>query len=296
MKLTILLTSMLIPICAFAQGTSVGDANLRFLFPARVLGMAGASVADPNNASNSFLNPASLASGSSPEIMFSQLQWIQDIQTQMISTSLPLAVGTAALAISSTSVSDIQIRDIPGPPIGTFNAHSTVFQLGYAFPILSDLMVGTSLKYLYDKIYVDEATGYAIDLGGLYTTPVEGLTLGASLTNVGKMNKFRTQASDLPSNLDIGANYAFKLDDFDVSTAAAFGRQTVTGANAIHVGAEAEYSKLFAIRLGYQTGYDLRGMSAGLGIHYSIVHLDYAFVPFSSGFGDAHIITLAVRL
>jgi hypothetical protein len=297
MKTLSFLLVLALPVLGFAQGTSSGEANLQFLYPARILSLGGAPIADPNDVTASFANPACLASGKSLQVMFSQLQWIQDIQTQLLSTSLPLSVGTAAFAITSTSVGDIPIRDIPGPPLGSFGYHSTSFQLGYGIDLLPELSLGTSVKYLYDKLYVDEASGYAVDVGTLYRTPIEGLSLAGALTNLGQLNAFRTQKTDLPTKLGVGAYYSVTYSDVELGGALAFGHETAAGGmNQIAVGAEATYDKLLSIRVGYQSGYEIRGLSAGIGFHYSVVQVDYAYIPFSQGFGNANILTIGLNL
>ncbi len=295
MKLSAIFVCLILPSIAVAQGSSTGESYLKFLYPARVLSMGEAAVADPSYATTSFVNPACLVSAKSPEIMFSQLQWIQDIQTQLLHTTLPLSFGTVSLGISSTSVGGIEVRDVPGPSLGTFSAHFTTFQLGYGTAIFDNVSVGTTVKYLYDKLYVDEASGFGLDFGGLYKTPLEGLTVGFSLTNFGKMGSFRAVSSDLPSMAIGGVNYQVNENDFDLIGDAAVSRETNSGTTAIHVGGEATYSDLVSLRIGYRTGYDARGISAGLGIRYSLLQLDYAYVPFSQGFGDAHVITVAIR-
>jgi len=297
MKSLAIIVLALMPLLAVAQGTSTGEPSLKFLFPARFLSMAGSPLADPNHTSASFANPACLATGKSLEIMFSEMQWIQDIQTQLLSTFIPLPMGSAAFSISNTSISDIPIRETPGPAIGSFDSHSTSFQLGYGLEILPDFGVGATAKYLYDKLYVDEASGYALDLGALYQTPIEGITIGASLTNLGHLSAFRSQETDLPTQVDIGADYAISASGFDFVGAVTLGRETVSnGTSEVRIGGEATYDKLLSVRLGYQTGYEIRGLCMGLGIRYSVVQLDYAYIPFSEGFGDANILTIGVTI
>jgi hypothetical protein len=50
------------------------------------------------------------------------------------------------------------------------------------------------------------------------------------------------------------------------------------------------------LRFGYQTGIDTRGFSAGMGIRYSIVTIDYAYVPFSLQVGNSHLISIGFDL
>lgn len=296
MKRYFLMSLLLLPTFVRAQGSTSGDSYLKFLYPARVLSLGTATVADPLNSTSSFLNPASLTASKSLDVMFSQLQWIQDVQTQILNTSFPFVTGTLSVTLSNTGVGNIEVRDVPGPPIGTFDAHFSTIQLGYALPITEGLSVGASGKYLYDKLYTDDASGYGIDLGALYALPVEGMTLGVSVTNLGSVASFRTQKTDLPSQANAGLDYRFTGNDFEFAGDFALSRDIRESLTSAHFGAEATYNKLLSLRLGYLTGYDIRGFSAGLGVRYSLIHLDYAFVPFSQGFGDAHIITIGISL
>ena len=296
MKSFAIFVLLLFPAYGIAQGTSVGEASLKFLFPARTLAMAQATIADTEDATTSFANPACLAFGNSLQLSFSQMQWIQDIQSQILNSSVPLWGGNAALAISSTNVADIPVREVPGPPIGSFTAHSTVFQLGYGLDILTDVSVGVMAKYLYDKLYIDEASGYGVDIGAIYRAPLEGLAFGAAVTNVGRMSAFRSESTDLPTKIDIGADYSVSVGDLDIVGALALGKETMSGGTSqLQVGGEATYGKLLSLRAGYQTGYDVRGLTAGLGISYSMFQVDYAYIPFSQGFGNANIITVGVK-
>ncbi len=296
MKTRLVVLSVFFPTLMYAQGTSTGEAELKVLYPARYLSMAEATIADTASTTSYFANPASLAAGNAMQVMFSQLQWIQDIQTQQLAASLPTSYGSFAFAISSTSVNDIPVREIPGPPIDVFSSHSTVFQLGYALDPLPGLSAGVSAKYLYDKLLEDEASGYAVDLGLVFRTPLDGLSVAGAVTNIGQVSAFRSVKTDLPTKVDIGAQYGFTDGDFAARVALALGHETASsGTNSVRVGGEITYDKFLSIRAGYQTGYEIRGLSAGLGIEYSFIQLDYAYIPFSQGFGDANVITIGVR-
>ncbi len=234
-----------------AQGTSTGQADLKFLFPARILSMANAAIADTASITAYFANPACLSQGNTTELIFSQMQWIQDIQTQQLAASLPTSFGVFALGLSNTSVDNIPVREIPGPPIGTFNSHSTVFQLGYAFDPVSGLSTGVSFKYLYDKLFQDEASGYSVDLGAVFRTPVEGLSVGGAVTNIGRVNAFRSVKTDLPTMLDIGAEYGTVSEDFAIKAALALSHETASaGTNSVMAGGEVSYSEFLSIRAG----------------------------------------------
>jgi hypothetical protein len=228
--------------------------------------------------------------------MFSHTEWIQDVHTEFLSTAAPFRYGSLALSIANTSVDGFEVRTIPGPPIGTFNTQSTSFQLTYGIKLTETISLGIAPKYLYEKIFVDEATGWGIDIGTLYTPPVEGLTLGFALTNLGSLSAFRNERTDFPSQLRLGGTYSFSLDVVSFRTAAAFSSELGVSVNHISIGTEATYNDAVTVRFGYKTGYEYRGFSAGVGLRYSMAMIDYAFLPSSSQMGTAHIISIGFIL
>jgi hypothetical protein len=45
---------------------------------------------------------------------------------------------------------------------------------------------------------------------------------------------------------------------------------------------------MLALRAGYQTGYDDKGLAAGLGLYLKNLEFGYAYTPFLSNLGDSH--------
>ena len=63
----------------------------------------------------------------------------------------------------------------------------------------------------------------------------------------------------------------------------------------IHFGGEYFYNNIIALRFGYMTGYEAKGITAGLGIFWEGLNFDYAFLPYSFSsynLGSAHTISL----
>jgi hypothetical protein len=294
-SVSILVILVLSAASAFAQGTSTSSSYLMLPLSARSAALGDATIADPRSFASSFLNPANLSSDGPATITFSHLQWIQDVKTEFGGTSIPFAIGTFGFSVMNTNISGIEIREIPGPPAGTFSAHFATVQVSFARNLMRTVSVGGSVKYLYEKLYVDETTGYGIDFGALYRTPIDGLTAGASVTNLGALRGFRSQTSQLPSMGRIGGAYEFSLGTFGFTVNAAAAKDLHVNDVHAQVGVETIYDSLLAIRLGYQSGYESRGLSAGFGLHYSLLQFDYAYLPFSLGLGDAHMFSLGFR-
>lgn len=263
---------------------------------ARLAALGESLVAEPGDLGSVMTNPANLLRNENLAILLTHNEWIQDLRSEHISIGQPFSFGTLGLSISSTSIREIEIRDRPGPALATFTARSTALQLSYATSLQQQFVLGTSAKFLYEKMYVDEATGVAVDLGILYLFPSNGLVAGVSLTNMGGTSALASETIPLPRQASIGASYRFSLGGFTLAVSSLFAREDRPQRNRFSTGFEAVFQEDFAFRVGYQTGYDSRSLSAGLGVRYEVLAFDYAFVPFSNNLGTAHLFTIGFTM
>lgn len=285
---------LFMPFAALSQGSSRGFATLKFPLTAFDAATSEAFVADSTILQSVRINPANIAGRESYDIVFSHMQWIQDIRTEFLSAAAPLFVGSLSFSIANTSVNDIEVRDQPGPALGTFASQSTIFQLSYGIEATDAIRIGIAPKYLYEKIFVDEATGFGFDAGILYLPSIKGLSLGCAVTNLGNLSAFRTEQSDLPATIRGGGTYVFSLGTMTLRAAAAYSSELSTSFKHLSLGGDIVYKDFVALRFGYQTGYESRGLTAGLGVRYAIVSVDYAYVPFSMDLGEAHILSIGL--
>jgi hypothetical protein len=228
--------------------------------------------------------------------MFAHTEWIQDVRTELLSVVAPFRYGSLALSVTNSSVDGLELRTIPGPAIGTFNAQTTCFQLTYGVKLTESVQFGIAPKYLYEKIFVDETTGFGIDAGVLYMPNVDGLIIGGSITNIGTLSAFHNERIDLPSQIKIGGTYSFMQEKLTFRAAAAFSSELGVSVNHLNSGLEIIYNNLISARLGYKTHYEIGSFSAGIGIRYDLVTIDYAYLPSSMQAGDAHIFSISFTL
>ena len=294
----IILISIISASVVFAQSAgSSGLSFLKFGFGARNIAMGDAGASASNDLSALFYNPARLNSVEMNEVMFMHNEWIQDVSSEIGGIkwnmfSLPWAVG-----FNVTSVDDIEVREIPGEPVSTFNANYFFMSLSSGFTVINDLDFGASIKYLYEGLLNNQANGIGFDFGLNYKTPVNGLTASTVIKNIGSMNALRNEETKLPADFRLGSSYQFGVESakLDIITAAEF--QKYLDADDIHfnLGGDIVYDQLLALRAGYQTGYESRGFTAGLGIMWSSLRFDYAFMPFSLGLGNANLFSLQFK-
>jgi hypothetical protein len=295
LKTSLVAMSFFVVSSAQAQGSSASSSQLKLPLTARSAALGESTVSDPGEISTWFINPANLVTDAPLAVELTHSQWMQEIQTDFLTTRIPLAGGALGIGVSTNSVPGIEIRDVPGPPVGTFSARFASFQIGYAQNVTSDIVLGASAKYLYEKLYVDEATGFGFDAGIIYSTRVQGLKAGLSVTNVGGLQQFQNDRADLPTFSHVGASYAFQQDDFAFSLAGAWALNLRDSENHLQASLETTYSHTVSLLVGYQTGYESRALSAGIGLRFEFIQLNYAFVPFGLGLGDSHLFSLGFQ-
>lgn len=177
------------------------------------------------------------------------------------------------------------------------------------------LSVGANIMYLYEQFYQQNASGYGISLGSSLNLFRERLRLAASVRNIGRMSYLANTRSELPTNLNFGVHakiiqfsthgsseipilisastdYTKPLNDRALTTSQTQGLNPLKNGFA-SVGLNVNISQLIDVRGGYRIDKNsARKFSAGLGIITNGIHIDFAFVPFETGYGNAYSVGL----
>jgi hypothetical protein len=291
----IIFTILLISSVSFAQSAgNTGLAFLKFGYGARNIAMGDAGSSASNDLSALYYNPSRLVSFEENQAMFMHSEWIQDVTSEVGGIkwnmfNLPWAVG-----FNVTSVADIEVRERPGDAISSFNANYFFLSLSTGFKVIKDLDFGTTVKYIYEGILNDQSAGYGLDFGLNYFTPIRGLTASTVIRNIGSMNALNVVGTTLPLDFRLGGAYNYNLQSSKLDFIVVGEFQKYLDNDDIHfnTGAEAVYNETFAARVGYQTGYEARGFTAGIGIEWGSLRFDYAYTPFSLGLGNANQFSL----
>ncbi len=141
---------------------SAGNTGLAFLkygFGARNIAMGDAGTALSNDLTGLFYNPAKLPLTNKSEVLFMHNEWIQDVSSEVIGVKTELWSIPIALGFNVTSIDGIEYREIPGEPISKFDANYFFGSLSTGLFVTDEISFGASLKYLYEGLLNDEATG-----------------------------------------------------------------------------------------------------------------------------------------
>jgi hypothetical protein len=279
----------------FAQNDGAGNTGLAFLklgVTSRAVSLGEAVVSNSSDASATHYNPAGLFLGSDVNALFMHNEQILGVRTEYLAAKVKFEKLAFGLNLNNTSVSDIEVREIPGAPLDKFDAQNFAMGLSAAYKINEMLQVGLTAKFLYEKIYIDNASGYAFDFGGLYSK--DNLSIGASFANFGSMTELRNESTKLPSSLRVGASYLLNIPSLDGGVRVGADGFKVIDGGKFHVngGAEFVYKDFLSVRIGYQSGYEDRNITTGIGLKYKAFSLDYAFIPYRFSLGSSHTITV----
>ncbi len=279
----------------FSQNDGAGNTGLAFLklgVTSRAISLGEAVVSTSNDASSTHYNPAAMFLGAKTNLVFMHNEQVLGVRTEFLAGKFKMNKVAIGFSMNNTSVDEIQIREIPGESQGQFTAQNFAFGLSLGYKVNEQISLGVTGKFLFEKIYVDNASGIAFDLGGLYTK--DKLSIGAAFSNLGSMSELRNESTKLPSSVRFGASYY--IDLLGISSRLIIGADgyKVLDGGQFHAntGAELLYKDFLALRVGYQSGYENKSITTGLGLKYKAFNLDYAFVPYKYSLGSSHTITL----
>lgn len=282
---------------SFAQ--TAGKSGLSFLkigFGARNIALADNGTSLANDVTALFYNPARLSGDNLSQIFFMHNEWIQDVKSELFGMKFTLFDVPFGIGINSTKISDIEVRTKPGDPIASFNAQYFFSSISTGFNLTNGINFGITAKYIYEDMFTEDSQGWGIDIGSTYLFD-ENLNFSLAIRNIGVMNKLKSESSKLPSELRLGPSYSFSINEYKLDINLGLELQKYFSSDDMHINSAAElcYDKLLAIRVGYLTFYESKSVTAGLGIMWKNLNLDYAITPFTLQLGIGHSISLSYK-
>ncbi|MBN2465749.1 PorV/PorQ family protein [candidate division WOR-3 bacterium] len=278
---------------------------LRLTPTAREAAMAGAAVGASASPMGFWFSPAHALSAEGPRAYVGYLNYVAGIQTGSAAYSQPVGtdedkgVGLGIVYLNSGTMKRTNER---GEELGTFGVSYADLNLSGAMRFGGELSVGIGVQGLYGSIDTFFGVGLAGNIGATYRLPVDGLSAGLAVKNVGYQLK-AFQANRDPMPLDFGLGLAYEPNPalnlvLDV-------HKPIDNRINVRAGVEGWVADLLAIRAGYTSeGIDLQtgggedilaGLTTGLGVRWRGYQLDYCFIPMVE-LGVAHRISLAFSL
>jgi hypothetical protein len=284
---------------------------------AKSIAMGGAFVSIANDASAVYWNPAGIAKLQNNTATFTHTKWLADTDHNFAALIIKMGdMHSVGISYTSLTMPDMKVRNEYYQE-GTgeyFSASDYSLGISYAINITKDFSMGFTAKYIGQTIWHMTASTVALDAGLLYNTPLPGLRVGMSVSNIGGKMKYDGRdnfiyydynSDEYGNNDKIFAEV--KMDEWDLPLMFRAGlsmdvistenhRLTIS-ADAIHpndydesvnAGFEYGFNNRFFIRAGYKSLFKLEseeGLTAGLGLIYFLtdympLKVDYAYADF----------------
>jgi len=277
-----------------------GFSSLKILPGVREAGMAGTGAASAFGPQAITLNPAAGAATHGFAAVASYAKWVLDTHHQSLFVGRGFSALCIGAGVSSFSAGQFEYRIKPTEdPIGTFTPTDFTAYLNLARPIGQMVQAGLTLRYFYSRVCDSDAEGLGID-GGVRVTPIERLTVGASVVDFGKTMTYYREVFWLPTRARLGASYDFIPLEFGgrgrvtfAADGSYFVYSKIPGAAA---GIEFAWSEVVMLRGGYDFLSDANHLNFGLGLRAGVFRFDYSFAAMGLDLGGAHRVSLGLSL
>ncbi|MCK5534649.1 PorV/PorQ family protein [bacterium] len=285
-----------------SEGTT-GANFLKLKVGARGAGMGGAFCAIADDVNAVYWNPAGLGQLERKEVSLMYLKWWEGINYQFMGYVHPLGrKGVLGGSVYYLTMNDIDGYSEGGMPSNNLTAYDLAVVLSYGRKLMGNkkisdqwkagLFGGINIKLIQEKLDDKSAVAYALDIGSLYKSPVENLSFGFNVQNLGGEIKFVEEGDELPLNIKVGTGY--RMLNGDLLLAIDYNLPNDND-GYINTGVEYWLWEIISLRLGYGNNNEVEeGISYGLGMNNGEIGLDYAFEPYEI-LGDTHRISISWR-
>lgn len=274
---------------AAAAGGQAG-AFLRQDATARGAALAGAMTAATDDSASLHWNPAGLARLSKPELGATRVQLFEDTAFDQFSAGLPSRLGGFALSYLRQSSGGFERRNGPSDTPVSFSVSQTAMSGGWGARLPGlPVELGASFKSVTERIDQRSASSTGAD-AGFILRPRPDLSIGARVQNLlAPRPSFGSAGEPYPRVLELSPAWSGRVGPEWRALAAA--RLTRAGDGPVEwgLGAELQYGRLAALRLGLREG----SPTTGFGLRLGNLGVDYAAAM--GDLGVSHVFTLTQR-
>ncbi len=287
---------------AHAINANAGTTGFNFLkigVGARAMALGGAYATATGDPESAAWNPAGLWGIDERTATLSFNRYLVDSQAGFVSVTLPAQKRVWSISANYVTYGTMQRTDGEGVDLGSFSAADMAAYLSLAQPVWRDwLTLGGSLKAIYSNIDEFSSDAYALDLGLLIRGPLQGMHLGASLSNLGFVRSaYVGEFKDsLPVHMRLGLSHRPAHMPIPMLLLADFNLPNDSDPY-LSLGLEIKLINGLYVRPGYslqQAGSadeEAMGLSAGAGFAAKRYRLDYAYSSYAD-LGDVHRVSI----
>lgn len=289
-----------------AQDTGSGLDFLNIGPNARSLAFSEATTATIIGPSAIYSNPSLLAFDPNNSVEVNYTFWVSNVNNQFAAINYSHHRFAFAFGVFNSSSDGFEARDSPGPSAGNFSVGYLSIAGSIAYS-RGPLAAGITTQYLREEVFQFIANGFAFSAGVSAKLLDDRILTGISIKNLGNMESLDQQSTRLPSSLNIGLNADLiefttsGLNDLPILISIKTDWQKPIEEKPVSdysssdpkegfftIGTNINAGDLFHIQAGYRLGPTERPLGFGLGMIIEPVRVNYAVIPFSTGYGTVH--------
>jgi hypothetical protein len=298
-------------------GTTVAQ-FLKIGAGARSLAMGGSAAAMEGDVYTIYWNPGALARLQTPgEATFNHAEWLADINYDFVASGLTIGdVGTIGLSVTSLRTPEDIVRTVDNPDGDGRRWSYSAFEMGLSFArsLTDRFSIGMTGKYIRESIWDMSAQGFAVDIGTIYTTTLNNMKIGASISNFGSTMRldgtditfnnfpdgqlgqgpqniasiYKTDSYNIPLTFRIGVAMDAVKSELIRTTVAVDATHPNDNSEYVSSGVEFAFDEMIFARVGYKSLFlpdSEQGLTWGAGFRYEMstttfVKIDYAFADY----------------
>lgn len=213
--LTAVITCFALSVTVHARSINDGIGRTSFSWlkaiPDAAISAAGECYAARDGVQGLFVHPAAINDVEKSTLKMSYVSHYVDTQYGSIGYARKYRDQNVGIRFTYVNYGSFEGRSINNESTGTFSAGDMGISVNMGKKLRDDLKVGATVSYLTSKLEDYSAQAAAVDLGMIYKPPFDGLTIGASLMNVGTVMKSYTSGFDETMPVYLAAGFRKSL-------------------------------------------------------------------------------------
>lgn len=282
----------------------------------RASGMGGAFVAIANDVTAAYWNPGGLSRLTKNEFNVSHAAWLVGTSLNWLGLVYKIDEDNAvAVSVNQLYYGSDDITTAL-QPMGTgeqWDAQDISIGLTYARNLTDRFSIGGTFKYIQQRIWMESANSFAIDIGLLFKTQYNGLRIGMNIANFGTEMKLAGENLLIPADVDPAHTGNNKTIAADLQTdswplplmyTVGIGMDPIVTSDwkltlatdavypnnqtaYLNLGTELIWDNILSLRAGYNSLFkedSQQSLTAGLGMQYDVgpftARFDYSYMKF----------------
>ncbi len=235
------------------------------------------------------LQPAMPTVEANTAVTVSHAMWLDDTRFTTIAYSNSNRRNHFGLLYRNLDYGEIEIRDDNAALIGYYRPIDLAMIANYGHRISPTHYLGINGGLIYEKINTASAYGAVMDLGYTFLPPFVDSRISLAVTNLGISSRMNEERMKLPATMAIDISKGFEMDQnriiFEGSVTKAVDDNWKGAVNT-----EIDLNSILFLRAGYKINYDAENVTAGFGIQWRGITVDYGWSPFTSQLNDTHFL------